>query len=621
MHRGEHNDAIYDPRADDGLPPVLTLAALRARYAAGDLSPADLAARVSDRMAACPDPAVFITPVPREHLIAAARALMARHPEPNSLPLWGVPFAVKDNIDVAGLPTTAACPAFAFEPAQDAHVIARLKAAGALVIGKANLDQFATGLNGTRSPYGAPRSVFSPDHISGGSSSGSAVAVAAGLACFSLGTDTAGSGRVPAAFNNLVGIKPTPGLVSTTGLVPACRSLDCITVFAPCVADGIEIRRIAEGFDGSDIYARRITPVSLPSAPRFGVLTGADREFFGDTEAERLYDAAVARLEALGGTPVAFDYAPLRAIADLLYGGPWVAERLAAVETFFGTNADDFDPSVRAIVASAGAFSAVDAFRGRYRFEALKREADALFSGLDILLLPTAPTIYTVAAMRDDPVALNSRLGLYTNFANLLGLAAIAVPAGFRGDGLPLGVTLVGPGGSDDALGPMADALHRGAACGLGRDRAGAVPDFVRRPEPGHAGVALAVVGAHLSGLPLNGELLALGATLLEKTRTKSDYRLYVLPHTEPAKPGLVRDPGFDGPGIAVEIWTLPPEAFGRFVAAIPAPLGIGRIALADGRAVPGFLCEAHAVAEAPEITRYGGWRTYRAAAEPGGTA
>jgi len=608
MHRSDHGDA------GDGLPPVLTLSTLRSLYAAGDLTPVDVAARIADRMAACADPAVFITPVPRENLIAAARALMASHPEPNSLPLWGVPFAVKDNIDVAGLPTTAACPAFAFTPPEDAHVVARLRAAGALVTGKTNLDQFATGLNGTRSPYGAPRSVFSPEHISGGSSSGSAVAVAAGLAVFSLGTDTAGSGRVPAAFNNLVGLKPTPGLLSTTGLVPACRSLDCITVFAACVGDGVAVRRIAEGFDADDIYARRVTPASLPTAPRFGVLTGADREFFGDTESERLYDAAAARLEALGGTPVPFDYAPLRAIAALLYDGPWVAERLAAVDAFFDANADAFDPSVRAIIDSARHYSAVDAFRGRYRFEALKREAETLFAGLDLLLLPTAPTTYTVAEMRADPVALNSRLGVYTNFANLLGLAALAVPAGFRRDGLPLGVTLVGPGGSDDALAPWADALHRGAACGMGRDRAAPVPDLPRPPEPRPERIALAVVGAHLTGLPLNRELVALGATLARKTRTGTDYRLYVLPGTEPAKPGLVRDPGFDGPGIEVEIWSLTPEAFGRFVAAIPAPLGIGRITLDDGSTAAGFLCEAHAVAGAPEITRHGGWRAYRAA-------
>ncbi|GAB6843477.1 allophanate hydrolase [Methylorubrum rhodinum] len=594
------------------LPRILTLESLRTLYAAGTLTPLDVAEAVADRMEAWADPAVFITAVPRSDLAAAARALMERHPQPNSLPLWGVPFAVKDNIDVAGLPTTAACPAFAYRPDADAHVVARLKAAGALVTGKTNLDQFATGLNGTRSPYGAPRSVYSPEHISGGSSSGSAVAVAAGLAAFALGTDTAGSGRVPAAFNNLVGIKPTPGLLGTSGLVPACRSLDCISVFSACVADGLAVRRIAEGVDPADAFSRTIPPVALPRAPRFGVLTGAEREFFGDTETERLYEAAVERFASLGATPVPFDYAPLREIAALLYGGPWVAERLAAVEDFFAANADAFDPSVRAIVESAKGFSAVDAFRGRYRFEALKRRAEAIFADVDLLLLPSAPTTYTVAAMRDDPITLNSRLGLYTNFANLLGLAAIAVPAGFRADGLPAGVTLIGPGGSDDALGPFADALHRGAACGAGLDRAASFP-AVAPPEP--EGIPLAVVGAHLSGLPLNGQLRELGARLVGPARTAGDYRLYALPGTQPAKPGLLRDPNYEGPGLDIEVWTLAPAAFARFVAAIPAPLGIGRVTLADGRAVSGFLCEAYAVAGAEEITGYGGWRAYLARA------
>lgn len=604
------------------LPTILTLSALRDLYASGAFTPLDLAEVIADRMEACADPAVFITPVPRAGLIAAARDLMARHPEPNALPLWGVPFAVKDNIDVAGLPTTAACPAFAYTPAADAHVVGRLRAAGALVTGKTNLDQFATGLNGTRSPYGAPRSVFSPDHVSGGSSSGSAVAVAAGLACFSLGTDTAGSGRVPAAFNNLVGIKPTPGLLSTGGLVPACRSLDCIGIFSACVFDGLAVRRIAEGFDPADAYSRRVVPAVLPKQPRFGVLAPADREFFGDRETERLYEAAVARLAALGARPVPVDYAPFREVAALLYDGPWVAERLAAVEGFFAGHAEAFDPSVRAIVESARRYSAVDAFNARYRFEALKRRTDAILADVDLLLLPTAPTTYTVAQMRDEPVALNSRLGLYTNFANLLGLAAIAVPAGFREDGLPAGVTLVGPGGSDEALAPLADALHRGAACGMGIDRAAAVPELPRSAEPAPEKpapekIALAVVGAHLSRLPLNRELVDLGASLVRKARTKADYRLYALPGTQPAKPGLVRDPGFHGPGIDVEVWALAPDAFGRFVAAIPAPLGIGRVALCDGSAVAGFLCEAHAVQGAQEITHYGGWRGFVAAAGP----
>ena len=597
------------------LPTILDLSTLRDLYATGALTPVQLAGIVADRMAASDDPAIFITPLDRAALRDAAESLMARHPEPNSLPLWGVPFAVKDNIDVAGLPTTAACPAFAYTAQADAEVVARLKAAGAFVTGKANLDQFATGLNGTRSPYGAPRSVFSAAHISGGSSSGSAVAVAAGLASFSLGTDTAGSGRVPAMFNNLVGIKPTPGLFSTTGLVPACRSLDCISVFAACVGDGLAIRRIAEGFDASDPFSRKAVPHPLPSAGlRFGVLTPAEREFHGDREREALYDAGIARLEGLGGVAVPFDYAPFRETAALLYLGPWVAERMAAIAPFFADHADAIDPSVRAIVDSANGFSAVDAFEGRYALEALRRRTEAVWSEVDILLLPTAPTTYTVAEMQADPIRLNTHLGRYTNFANLLGYAAIAVPAGFGADGLPGGVTLVGPGFSDEALGVWADALHRAAQSGMGLDRAAALPEAARVPVTAPDTIPLVVVGAHLSGLPLNHQLTDLGGTLVASARTNAEYRLYALPGTQPAKPGLIHEPGFAGPGLAVEVWALPPAAFGRFADAIPAPLGIGKIALEDGTRVSGFLCEAHAVTGAEEITAHGGWRAYLAA-------
>jgi allophanate hydrolase len=597
------------------LPTILDIASLRAAFADGSLDPVGLAEIIAERMAASPDPAIFITPVSRADLVAAARALMAAHPEPNSLPLWGLPFAVKDNIDVAGLPTTAACPAFAYTPERDAEVVARLKAAGALVTGKTNLDQFATGLNGTRSPYGAPRSVFNADYVSGGSSSGSAVAVAAGLACFSLGTDTAGSGRVPAAFNNLVGIKPTPGALSTTGLVPACRSLDCITLFASTVGDGIAVRRIAEGFDPADPYSRPVVPHPLPAAGlRFGVLAPAEREFYGDAETAALYDAAIARLERLGGVAVPFDYAPFREIAALLYDGPWVAERLAAIEAFHADHAAAMDPSVRAITESARGYSAVDAFRGRYAFEALKRRTDTILAEIDVLLLPTAPTTYSVAEMAAEPIVRNSHFGRYTNFANLLGMAAIAVPAGFRRDGLPAGVMLVGPGFSDEALAPWADALHRALGAGMGVDRDRALPEESRVAPATSGQVPLVVVGAHLTGLPLNHQLHDLGATFLRATRTAPDYRLYALAGTVPPKPGLVREPGFEGPGLEVEVWGLDPAAFGRFTAAIPAPLGIGKIALADGEPVSGFLCEAHAVAGAPEITHHGGWRAYLAA-------
>ncbi len=590
------------------LPKVLDLAGLRALYASGAMTPATMVQTLAGRMDASDDPAIFISRFDRTVLLAQAEALVATAPEPNALPLWGVPFAVKDNIDVAGLPTTAGCPAFAYEPDIDAFVVARLKAAGAIVIGKTNLDQFATGLNGTRSPYGAPRCVFDAAYISGGSSSGSAVAVAAGLAAFSLGTDTAGSGRVPAALNNIVGIKPTPGRISASGLVPACRSVDTITIFSVCVADGIAIRRVAEGFDPADAFSRLGESRSLPAAPRIGVLRPEDREFYGDADAARLYGEALARLPGLGATVVPFDYEPFREAAALLYDGPWVAERLAAIEPFVRDHAGALGPTVRAIVEGAGRFGAVEAFRGRYALEALRRRTEATWAACDALLLPTAPTTYTVEEMLADPVRLNSRLGHYTNFANLLGLAAIAVPGGFTTAGLAFGVMLVGPNSSDDAIAPLADALHRAVGSGMGAARA-VIATPVRGAADGEERIELAVVGAHLTGLPLNGELLALGGRFVRDVVTAGDYRLYALPGTTPAKPGLVRQPGFSGPGVPAEVWSLSPAAFGRFVAAIPRPLGIGRIAMADGSMPSGFLCEAWAVEGAPEV--HDGWRVF----------
>lgn len=595
------------------LPIILDLATLKSLYANRTVTPREVMAAVIERRAAWPDQAVFITPTADLDLLAAADALLADHPEPNSLPLWGIPFAVKDNIDVAGLPTTAGCPAFAYHPAADATVVARLRAAGAIVIGKTNLDQFATGLNGTRSPHGAPRSVFDSAYVSGGSSSGSAVAVAAGFASFSLGTDTAGSGRVPAMFNNLVGIKPTPGLLPNSGVVPACKSVDCVTIFAGTVGDGVTVRKVAEGFDGADPFSRKAKWAGLPaSGLRVGVLEGAEREFFGNSEMEQRYDAAIENIRALGATVVPVDYAPFREAAALLYDGPWVAERLAAVEAFFASNPDDFDPAVRAIIGGAHGRTAVEAFKGKYRLEELRRITEAEWAKADVLLLPTSPTTYTVEAMLADPIRLNSHFGRYTNFVNLLDCAAIAVPSGFDShDHLPSGVTLVAPAFTDDALAPLADALHRLAARGMGRDKAAVLPEASRVAPAASDMVPIVVVGAHLSGMPLNKELTGPGGRLLRACKTAGDYKLFALPNTTPPKPGLVREPGFAGPGIAVEVWELPPAAFGQFVARIPAPLGIGKLTLDDGTSVSGFLCEAHGLQGAKDITDHGGWRAY----------
>ena len=453
------------------LPKVFTLADLQALYQKGEATPADIVQTVLDRIETSTDKAVWISLRTRDDLMREAADLLSQGRSPDK-PLWGIPFAVKDNIDCAGLPVTAACPSFAYEPSADAFAVARLRTAGAILIGKTNLDQFATGLNGTRSPYGAPRCVFNPDYVSGGSSSGSAVAVGAGLVSFALGTDTAGSGRIPAAFNNLVGVKPTRGLVSNSGLTPACRSLDCVTVIAGTVGDADQVRRIMQGFDAADPYSRPMHARNLPSQSlRCGVLAGAEREFFGDDATAALYDGAIERMAALGATIVEIDYAPFRECAALLYGGPWVAERLAAIEDFALNHGQDMDPTVREIVLGARAMSAVDAFRGAYALESYRRRADMEWAKMDVLLLPTAPTIYRVADMLADPVRLNSNLGRYTNFVNLLDCAAIAIPAGFRADGLPAGITLVAPAFCDDALAKLGQRLQQIDSFGLGYDR------------------------------------------------------------------------------------------------------------------------------------------------------
>ena len=590
------------------LPAVLDFASLKAFYAAGG-TPLDMAEELIRRMAASKDPSIFITPVEPEALRAAARSLMARAPEPGSLPLWGLPFAAKDNIDALGLQTTAACPAFAYDPSADATVIARLAAAGAILIGKTNLDQFATGLNGSRSPYGAPRSVFDAAYVSGGSSSGSAVSVASGLAAFSLGTDTAGSGRVPAAFNNLVGIKPSPGRVSTTGVVPACRSIDVVTVFAASVADGITARRVAEGFDPADDYSRNFGETGLPAKLRLGVPSSEEREFFGNDAYAALYETAIERAASLGAEIVEFDYKPFRLAAALLYEGPWVAERFAAVKNFIAGAADAMDPTVRQIIEGANGMSAVDAFEGQYQLAAYKRQAEAEWAKVDALLLPTSPDIQTVDAMQADPIALNARFGRFTKFANFFGCAANAVPAGFTPAGLPFGVQLVAPQDTDEALAPFADAMHKAAGTGGGLAHDLELPLLPTPTEEGR--IAVAVVGAHLTGMPLNHQLTSRKARLLREDRTASDYRLYALAGTVPAKPGLVREPGFSGPGLIVEIWSLDPAGFGSFVAEIPQPLGIGTLTLADGSTVSGFIAEPAAMTGAKDVTSFGGWRAY----------
>ncbi|BCM83899.1 allophanate hydrolase [Methylobacterium indicum] len=589
----------------------LTVAQYREAYASGALTPMEAVREVYRRIAALADPAVFLTLRPEAEVAAEARDLPAG-------PLHGIPVAVKDNIDVAGLPTTCACPDYARPAAQDAGVVTRLRQAGALIIGKTNLDQFATGLVGMRSPYGVPRNTLDPALVPGGSSSGSAVAVAAGLVPLALGTDTAGSGRVPAGLNNIVGLKPTLGALSTRGVVPACRTLDCVSIFALTAADAFEGLSALAGFDAADPFSR-VVPVGRPGPlpRRIGVPDAQSRRFAGDAMSEAAFDAGLGDLEALGATLVPVDLTPFLAAAALLYDGPWVAERWEAIRDVIAATPEALHPVTRAITERATAFSAADAFAGRYRLAELRRATEPVWQGIDALCVPTFPRPQTVAALEADPIGPNAELGTYTNFVNLLDLCALAIPSRPRADGWPAGLTLIAPAGRDAALISLGDALHRAGGCSMGST--GVAPPQASVPDTPRAAddeIELAVVGAHLSGLPLNGELTALGGRLLRAVATTPDYRLFALPGAGPRRPGLIRVTDGAGTAIATEVWALTPEAFGRFVAAIPAPLGIGTLRLSDGTTPKGFLCEPQGVRDAEDVSAHGGWRAYLAAGQ-----
>jgi allophanate hydrolase len=601
---------------------VSSIKALSALYAAGQLTPKQCIEATLRRIDAVDRPEVWIYRVAADALYARAAELAALWADAGAaiferMPLFGVPFAVKDNIDVAGIPTTAGCPEFAYTPAESAFAVQRLLDAGAILIGKTNLDQFATGLVGVRSPYGAVRQVEFPERVSGGSSSGSAVAVAAGCVAFSLGTDTAGSGRVPAGFNELVGLKPSIGLVSKRGVVPACQSLDCVSIFAHTVDDAWHVLSQMAKFDAQDSYSRHVPALGLlPKPARIGVPLRA--EFYGDAHAAQAFHAALDTLcTRLAPSPAQIDLTPFTQVSALLYDGPWVAERRAAIGEFFDGHRAAIDPVVAGVVAKADHFSAVDAFDAQYRLAALRRKALKVFDEIDVLIVPTTPTHPTIAAVQANPVELNSQLGYYTNFVNLLDLCALAVPCVRRDDGLPAGVTLIAPAGADQRLAVLGAQIQALFFDGL---NASETPPIKQKPLPAdEPSITLAVVGAHLRGEPLNGQLLEAGARFLEATHTTPDYRLYALAGTTPPKPALVHTPGNAqetslqtpvGP-IAIELWQVPLRLFGALVAQVPAPLGIGTVRVADGRSVKGFICEPAAVtaaAGARDITQFGGW-------------
>lgn len=532
------------------------------------------------------------------------------------LPLYGIPFAVKDNIDAAGWSTTAACPGFEYTAQQDATVVQRLRNAGAVMIGKTNLDQFATGLVGTRSPYGAVSNAFRSEYISGGSSAGSASVVARGIVPFSLGTDTAGSGRVPAAFNNIVGLKPTRGWLSTSGVVPACRTLDCVSVFALTVDDAQEIAQIAGGYDATDPYSRAFPgAVSSHSAKTSLRLAIPDQlEFFGDSQAESAFTRTLETWRAMDAELAPIDFSPFRELAALLYEGPWVAERTMAVESLLQRDPKAIQPVLQFILAGATRFNAVDTFKFEYRRAALARRINESLQGFDALIVPTTPTIYTIAQVMDDPIRLNSRLGTYTNFTNLADLSALALPARMRDNRLPTGITLISHAWQDHALADIGKRWQKQLSLPLGAT--GRAPSSIAKEATTAAAapatVRLAVVGAHLTGMPLNHQLTSRDAAFVERCRTSSNYQLYALANTTPPKPGLVKAMTAGAP-IEVELWDVPLDRFGSFVAEIPSPLGIGSLELEDGRVVKGFICEPIGLQGARDITAFGGWRAYLA--------
>lgn len=558
------------------------------------------------------DDTAWISRVTPEQLAAQLaeldQRLAAVDGDMQKLPLYGVPFAIKDNIDAAGWETTAGCPEFAYVPQVDAAVVTRLRAAGAVLMGKTNLDQFATGLVGTRSPYGAVCNSFNPAYVSGGSSSGSASVVACGLVPFSLGTDTAGSGRVPAGFNNIVGLKPTKGRFPTTGLVPACRSVDCISIFALTVDDADVVAGIVSGYDASDAYSRHnpnTAPVAVGTHIKLAI--PANLEFFGDSQNQAVFEQSVRKFQELGAEITPVDFSPFHELADQLYFGSWVAERTVALEHMLDEHPNAINPVVRGIVENGFKYSACDAYKAEYLRAELSRRINATLAGFDALLVPTSPTLRTLAEMADEPVLYNSQFGFYTNFTNLADLSALALPAGLRSDGLPSGITLIAPAWHDLALTHLGKRWQASLDLPLGATQRYLPESGPAAQAPGS--VRVAVVGAHLTGMPLNVQLTQRNAVLVEQTLTASNYRLYALPGTIPPKPGLAR--ADSGSSIIVELWDMPIARFGEFVAEIPAPLGIGNLTLADGRSVKGFICEPWALADAKDITALGGWRAY----------
>ncbi|MDG6773675.1 allophanate hydrolase [Thiomicrorhabdus sp. ZW0627] len=588
---------------------ALNVGELHKQYAEGKLKPQELFATLHEKAGELSEYNIWIHLLSFDEIQAYLDNLGDF--DPQAKPLWGVPFAIKDNIDLANVPTSAACPSYAFTPSEDAEVVRLLIEAGAIPLGKTNLDQFATGLVGTRSPYGVCHNSFDFDYVSGGSSSGSAISVAMGLCSFSLGTDTAGSGRVPAAFNNLLGLKPSKGALSTRGVVPAVKSQDVVSIFALDSVDAEKVFAVAAKQDEKDSFSRDMADLTVPawgSKPVIGIPDAQSLVFYGDTQAEANFKQSVETLKKLGYEVKEIDFTPWLETAKLLYGGAWVAERYAAIAEFIESDPKDMDPTVEGIIRSACDLSAADAYRGAYQLQDAIRQTESIWNEIDCFVTPTTPTIFKIEEVQKEPVALNSALGTYTNFMNLLDYSAVAMPTGFREDGMPCGITLFAPAGSDNKLLNLTKQWH------------GEFVDFaaVNRSPIQSAdmtvddkSIPLAVVGAHLTGFPLNGQLIERGAKLLKVTKTAPKYQFFELSSRPILKPGLVKTDGSAGASIELEVWAMPKEHLGSFLALIPSPLGLGKVELEDGSEVVGFICEPNGVVGAREITEHGGWRNW----------
>ena len=539
---------------------------------------------------------------------------LAKEKAITDLPLYGIPFAIKDNIDALGWKTTVACPDFMFEPNKNATVVKKLLDAGAILIGKTNLDQFATGLVGTRSPYGIVPNTFNPKFVSGGSSSGSASVVARGLVCFSLGTDTAGSGRIPAAFNNIVGTKPTPGLVSTEGVFPACKSIDCVSIMTLTAADADIVLNVAKSTEHDKALETQFHPRSTPISNfinpiRIGIPISC--QFLDNGQYQEAFTKALQIAKGLNVEFVPVDIDSFVKAGKLLYDGPWVSERFAVTEDFLNSNPNAFDTSVRQIILSGAPYSAAQGFRAIYQLKELEIETKKSWSKCDVILVPSAPNHPTIEDLKNHPIVKNSELGMYTNFVNLLRLCAIAVTSGFTKTGLPFGITLIAQEGSDNALLKLASQWQVLFELSLGISNIkGTLEEHTILETTKNDVTQIAVVGAHLSGLPLNWQLTERRSRLVKVCKTAKSYRLFALPNTNPPKPGLIKCPS-DGVSIELEVYEMPSNQLGSFLNLIPPPLGLGNIELEDGSLVKGFICEQYAVHEAQDISNLGGWKSY----------